>query len=254
MGYNRNDFSSGTISYASCVHPDDIQQVTHEVANAMKNQLYFFEHKPYRIVTKNGTIKWILDSTVVVRNEYNEITSFLGYLSDITELKDNEIALKNLSRTDQLTKVSNRMHLDEILQSQHYRFSRDEELTSIILIDIDFFKSVNDEYGHLVGDSVLVEFSSLLEASIRAGDVLGRWGGEEFLIILPHTNLKQAQQLAQKLQKKVDNNIFTTVKHKTASFGVAIFEKDMSIETVIDIADSGLYRAKESGRNCVVSL
>ena len=254
LGYSQNDFQSNAISYSSCVHHDDLNQVMKEVTDAIENNVYFFEHKPYRIVNKDGDIKWILDSTVVVRNEKNEIINFLGYLNDITELKDNEIALQKLSRTDQLTKINNRMHLDDVLQHQYYRFYRDQEVTSIILIDIDYFKAVNDEYGHLVGDKVLIEFSNILQSGIRKGDILGRWGGEEFLIILPHTNLSQALILSEKLRQSIDKHTFETIGRKTASFGVSTFEKDMSVEQVIDSADISLYQAKELGRNRVLSI
>lgn len=254
LGHSQSDFQSNTLSYSSCVYPDDIKQVMKEVTDAIANNVYFFEHKPYRIINKYGDIKWILDSTVVVRDENNEIINFLGYLNDITELKDNEIALEKLSRTDQLTKISNRMHLDDILQHQYYRFHRAEEITSIILMDIDFFKDVNDEYGHLIGDKVLIEFSKLLQSGIRKGDILGRWGGEEFLIILPHTSLSQAVILSEKLRQSIDKYTFETIGHKTASFGVSTFVDNISIEGTINYADVSLYKAKESGRNCVVSV
>ncbi len=254
LGYSQDALENNSVKYDSCIHPDDLQRVMKEVSDAIENRSYFFEHEPYRIVTKDGDIKWILDSTVVVRDVNDEITHFVGYLTDITELKNNEIELKNISRTDQLTKISNRMHTDDVLQNQYYRFYRDNEICSIVMVDIDYFKLVNDQYGHLVGDSVLVEFANLLKSSIRAEDVIGRWGGEEFLIILPHTDLNHAMQLAEKLRKLVDNHIFTTVKHKTASFGVSTFEKGITIQTLLDTADNALYKSKNSGRNQVTTI
>lgn len=254
LGHSQDTLENNSIKYASCIHPDDLQRVSKEVSDAIENRSYFFEHEPYRIVTKDGHIKWILDSTVVVRNKDDEITNFVGYLTDITELKNNEIALQNISRTDQLTKISNRMHTDEVLQNQYHRFYRDNEVCSIVLVDIDYFKLINDQYGHLVGDSVLVEFANLLKSSIRAEDVIGRWGGEEFLIILPHTDINQAMQLAEKLRRLVENYIFTTIKHKTASFGVATFEKGITIQKLLDTADNALYQSKNSGRNQVSAI
>jgi len=254
LGYTKEDFEGNNIFFSMCIHPDDIERVIKEVDEAIKSDLYFFEHKPYRIYTKDGKIKWILDSTVIVRDEDNKITSFVGYLIDITEIKDNELALKKLSRTDQLTKIYNRVHLDEVLSKRYNHFQTDGEITSIIIVDIDFFKLVNDEHGHLVGDSVLVEFVNVLKMFIRSSDVLGRWGGEEFLIILPDTNLDQALLLAEKLRKKVQEYKFSVVEHKTASFGVATLESGMSIERLIDIADEGLYKVKENGRNSVYAV
>ncbi|WP_373002060.1 diguanylate cyclase [Sulfurimonas sp.] len=254
LGHTQDDFLTGAITYISCIHHDDKKQVIQEVAEAIQDKVYFFKHKPYRVVTKSGDIKWILDSTVIVRDEDAKIINFVGYLTDISALKNSELKLQKLSRTDQLTKACNRMHVDDVLQNQYYRFYRDNEITSIILLDIDFFKNVNDNYGHLVGDSVLIEFAKLLQSSIREGDILGRWGGEEFLIILPHTNLNQAMQLSNKLQKIIFEYNFSTVKHKTASFGVSTFERGMSVETLIDSADKALYISKENGRNCVTTI
>ena len=252
-GYSQEEFKYGGILYANCIHHDDIKQVLKEVEDAMQNRVYFLEHLPYRIITKNGDVKWVLDSTVVVRNKDDKIVNFVGYITDITPLKQHELELENISRTDQLTKVSNRMHLDDVLQKQYSRFKRTQESSSIILIDIDHFKSVNDEYGHLVGDTVLIEFAKILMSHIRLEDTLGRWGGEEFLIILPSTTLEQAIIIANKLCKVVSQNIFTSIGNKTASFGVSTFEKSLSIENIIDEADKALYHSKENGRNQVSS-
>ena len=253
LGYSYEDLINNKINYASLIHKDDLNHVTEEVSGAIDEQVYFFKHDPYKIITKDEKTKWILDSTVIVRDKNSKIINFVGYLTDITELKNKEIELENISRTDQLTRISNRMRLDEVLQNQYNRFYRNNELCSVILIDIDHFKLVNDEYGHLIGDSILIEFASILKLSVRVDDTVGRWGGEEFLIILPHTNLKLAIQLAQKLKTKINDHIFTTVKHQTASFGVATLEKGITIQTLLYTADNALYQSKSNGRNCVTS-
>jgi diguanylate cyclase (GGDEF)-like protein/PAS domain S-box-containing protein len=252
LEYSKDDFETNSISYSNCIHPDDIEQVTQELEEAIEKGEYFFKHHPYRVVTKSKKIKWILDQTVIVRNDKNEIINFVGYLSDITEIKEREIELKVLARTDQLTKIYNRVYLDEVLYNQHYRYKRNKEVCSIILIDIDYFKEVNDKYGHIVGDKVLIEFAQLLEESVRDSDIVGRWGGEEFLIVLPHTIQSEAKVLAEKLRKKIETHRFDVVVHKTASFGVCSFSDEISIEKLIDKADIALYEAKKSGRNKVV--
>jgi diguanylate cyclase (GGDEF)-like protein/PAS domain S-box-containing protein len=251
IGYSKEDFETQKVLYSECIHKDDIANVIEEVTQAVEENKYFFTHEPYRIITKTGEERWILDYTVIVRNKKEEVTHFVGYLSDITELKEKEFMLQKLARTDQLTQIKNRVYLDEHLTTQYYRFQRNEEPCSVILLDIDFFKSVNDDYSHLVGDKILIQFAQLLKSSIREGDIVGRWGGEEFLIILPHTNIEQAAILAEKLRKKIDKTLFDTVGHKTASFGVACFTQGVTIEKLIDNADSALYEAKESGRNNV---
>jgi diguanylate cyclase (GGDEF)-like protein/PAS domain S-box-containing protein len=250
-GYAQEELLSSEVVYAKLIHKDDIERVTQELMDAIDKQQYFFTHNPYRIIDKDGKIKWILDNTVIVRNEENEITNFVGYLTDITELKESEIRLKHLSQTDQLTQINNRMQLDNILQDQYYRYHRNNEKCSVILIDIDYFKIVNDEFGHIAGDMILVEFANLLKSNIRKSDYLGRWGGEEFLIILPHTDLNQASIIAEKLRVEVEKFNFSIVEHKTASFGVSTFQKGMSVEDLIGEADKALYISKEGGRNRV---
>ena len=251
LGYKDSDFIDDNVTYASCIHHDDLEQVLEGVTQAVDSKVYFFGHKPYRVITKDKKLKWILDRTVVVRDAEDTIINFIGYLTDITELKNSELLLKNISRTDQLTKISNRMHIDDILQAQFYRFNRSSEVCSVILLDIDYFKAVNDQYGHLIGDKVLIEFAKLLNTSIRVGDTVGRWGGEEFLIILPYTDLEQATLIAEKLRLLVSSYTFTKVNQKTASFGVATFEEGMSIESLTNEADKALYKSKKDGRNCV---
>ena len=254
LGYTQEEFETNKINYVDCIHPDDIKQVTQEHFNSISYRAYYFEHKPYRLIKKNADIKWIMHSTVIVKDDDNNIINFVGYLTDITELKNTEIELKEISRTDRLTKINNRLYTDDILENQFYRYKRDEEVCSVILVDIDHFKSVNDNHGHLVGDNVLVEFARLLNISIRKGDVLGRWGGEEFLIILPHTQLKEAMKLGEKLRKIINENEFPTIGQMSASFGVSTFVEHSSVDILIDTADKALYESKRNGRNCVTTI
>ncbi|MEA2111921.1 MAG: diguanylate cyclase [Campylobacterota bacterium] len=249
LGYTKEEFELNSVSYASCIHPEDLEKVMQEVTSNNACVDDFFVHQPYRIITKDGSIKWILDNTVVIKDEYGEITHYLGYLSDITELQDYQSELELLSKTDQLTKLKNRLSIDKSLELQHYRFQRDGELCSVIMIDIDFFKAVNDVYGHLVGDEVLKEFATLLKNNIRESDFIGRWGGEEFLIILPHTDIAEAVKSAQKLQNVINSYSFPQVGKKTASFGLSGFKDNMSIKQLLENVDEALYTSKNNGRN-----
>jgi len=251
LGYSKEDFETHRIVYSNCIHKDDLPTVTEEVTTAMEEEKYFFTHEPYRIITKVGDVRWILDHTVIVRDQDGEVINFVGYLSDITEIKEKEFILEELARTDQLTQISNRVYLDEYLSSQYYRYQRNAEPCSVILIDIDFFKLVNDDYGHIVGDKILIAFAKLLQSCIREGDILGRWGGEEFLIVLPYTTMDKAALLAEKIRQKIEDTVFDEVGTKTASFGVYGFEDGITIEKLIDNADTALYKAKSSGRNNV---
>ncbi len=159
--------------------------------------------------------------------------------------------LERLSITDRLTGLFNRMKLDEALASENLRAQRTGQPFSIILIDVDHFKQVNDMHGHQAGDRVLIEVAQLLQANTREIDIVGRWGGEEFLVICPHTDSAGARQLAENLRLKMQACNFTAVAHKTASFGVTTFQSGDQSKDVVARADTALYAAKEGGRNRV---
>jgi len=246
-------FLSGEVNYyEDCIFDEDRQQVYDEIQQAIEERVYFFKHQPYRIRSKKGAIKWVLVYTVIIRDFHGEIKNFLGYLNDITELKNQELLLEKLSRTDQLTKVHNRLSLDEILQNQYERYQRGKEPFSIAMVDIDHFKKINDQFGHLVGDRFLIEFTRLIQDNIRSIDFLGRWGGEEFLIIFPYKTADEAYYITEKLRKLIANHTFKNVGYKTASFGIAQYKEGISIEAFVEEADQKLYLAKAQGRDRVV--
>ena len=254
LGYTPYEFINSKITYAECIHKEDLPRVIKEVNEAIEKKLYFFTHKPYRVITKDKQIKWIHDNTVIARNDKGEIKNFIGYLTDITAIKEQELQMQRLSITDKLTQVYNRLFLDQVLNKQHYRLLRNDERCSLILMDIDHFKEINDKYGHLVGDVVLQELSELVKKNIRESDIFGRWGGEEFMIIAPHTSAKEAYQLAEKLRKLIQAHEFKHVGHITVSFGVTECTKDHTLDTDIFISDKALYRSKKEGRNRVTLL
>ena len=185
---------------------------------------------------------------------------------DITELKETQnrlaeahaqLSLKNrelekLSTTDSLTKLYNRLKIDELLEKTLYSAVRYGRVFSLIMIDIDHFKKVNDTFGHLVGDKALLQLADILRAQVRKTDHLGRWGGEEFLIISEDTDLKGAELMAEKLRTAVARASFPDIGSLTISLGVKSYQEGDSRITMIQRVDTALYRAKESGRNQVV--
>jgi len=170
----------------------------------------------------------------------------------IIDIKNKELEL--LASTDKLTGINNRNKLDEILVSESNRTNRSSSTFGIIILDIDYFKSVNDNYGHQLGDTILKEFATILKSSIRKTDTVGRWGGEEFMIICTETNPDGIQALANTLREKIASYDFSIDEDKTASFGVTIYQKNEAIDTLIKRADDALYLAKEKGRNRVECL
>ena len=155
---------------------------------------------------------------------------------------------------DGLTGLWNRARIDQLFAEEIARAQRYDTPFSVILIDIDHFKQVNDTHGHAVGDAVLRQFARLLRDSVRAVDQVGRLGGEEFLVILPQADVEQASAVARGLQRLVRECEFKTVRHKTASFGITQYHGDESPHGMLDRADRALYRAKANGRDRIEVL
>ncbi|MBK1619627.1 hypothetical protein CKO42_14500 [Lamprobacter modestohalophilus] len=159
--------------------------------------------------------------------------------------------IQTLSERDTLTGAYNRMKFDQLLQTALSAHERYGQCFSIALCDIDHFKRVNDEHGHLAGDAVLRQFAALLQAQTRASDALARWGGEEFVLLLPMTSVQAATTAAEKLRRAIVNDHWPVIDQLSASFGVAAHTPGESADALLDRADHALYQAKESGRNRV---
>ncbi len=213
----------------------------------------------------NGSTRCFWSKKIPMKDAAGKVTRLINLSTDITELAtlrrelqqqlEAELQLRRekekLAITDPLTGVYNRRKINETLHYEAERAQRYALDLCVILIDIDFFKQVNDCYGHLVGDSVLIEFAKILQQHVRKPDVVGRWGGEEFIVICPETGLNGATTLASNLRNCIEQHDFPTVKQKTASLGVACFHKEDTVAQLLHRADSALYRAKLKGRNRV---
>ena len=159
--------------------------------------------------------------------------------------------LQRLATTDRLTGIWNRAYFEEVAAQETARAARYGEPLSLLLFDIDLFKAINDTHGHLIGDQVLIELIRRVGEHLRANDVLARWGGEEFVIMLPHCAAAEALRVAEKLRALVQAQTFAPVGQVTASFGVADFRPTDNLDTWLKRADDALYAAKAAGRNQV---
>ena len=157
--------------------------------------------------------------------------------------------LQSSSTRDYLTGVFNRRYFYEFLNHEVLRATRKNHTFSVILFDIDFFKKVNDAFGHSYGDVVLKTLTQVVQGLIRKSDVLARIGGEEFIILLPDTNLEKAYLLSEKIRRTVASHVFPEDRHITISLGVAEHKEGELPETIISRTDGGLYSAKNNGRN-----
>jgi len=162
--------------------------------------------------------------------------------------------LKELVRVDALTGIPNRLALDEAIEREYQRFLRYGTPFSLVFVDIDFFKEINDNFGHQVGDAALRWFSGRLIHSLRRSDLVGRYGGEEFLVLLSATGLEEGVKIAEHLRSRLIEGRFPqTGAPVLASFGVAEICADDTSASLIEKADRAMYRAKQQGRNRVVS-
>jgi diguanylate cyclase (GGDEF)-like protein/PAS domain S-box-containing protein len=225
-------------------HPDVDDKVYKELWKTIsKGNIWRGELKNRK---KDGGFYWVY-AIIFPNYENGKIKGYTAIRHDITDKKE----IEKLSKTDKLTGIYNRLKLDTDLISEINRVNRYRGKLSVIILDIDKFKSVNDRYGHQVGDSVLVDIANIVREHIRRTDIFGRWGGEEFMIICPQTNINAAQNLAEKLRIYVAEHDFETVGKKSASFGVAQYRIGEKGEDMIRRADEALYDAKNSGRNRV---
>ena len=161
--------------------------------------------------------------------------------------------MTQVAYTDALTGLGNRRLLETQLEAELARARAQAYDFSVVILDIDHFKSVNDTYGHNVGDDILRQLANLLRAGVRTSDHLGRWGGEEFLMILPALNCQQAQELCVRLKQNIANHSFTGAGSLTVSLGVAVYTPEDDCERLLGRADEALYRAKHAGRNRVMA-
>jgi diguanylate cyclase (GGDEF)-like protein/PAS domain S-box-containing protein len=208
-----------------------------------------------RNFSKKGNEYWVDLSILPLPDKSGNITHFAAIQRDITGYKKLEQDLQILCRTDPLTTAANRRAFNEIISQEFSRFKRSQKEYALVMIDLDHFKSINDQHGHGAGDRVLIEVTERCKDNLRVHDIIARLGGEEFCILLPYTNLEQAHKVAERLRQKIEvmpiisdgNRIKVTV-----SVGISLVsEGDSDGHDAIERADKKLLEAKSLGRNRV---
>lgn len=204
-----------------------------------------------RFLHKNGKVLFLDVSMGLARGEGGEPLFVVLSLRDVTERRRLEQLLEEQASFDPLTRALNRMRTEEQGRTEVMRADRYGGRFSVVMVDLDHFKRVNDLHGHAVGDHVLRGFVDLARGMLRGTDVLGRWGGEEFLLLLPNTGPTGAKRLSERLRKLLEKHEFHGNIRITASLGVAGSREGESLASIVDRADAAMYRAKQQGRNRV---
>lgn len=210
----------------------------------------------FEIVGLKGTHRWLDTHAVPMRDANEQITGLLGVTRDITARKQADRELKQLAQTDFLTNLANCRHFMELAEQELSRTLRYGGPLSVLMMDLDHFKNINDTYGHTIGDLVLQKFGGLVRQTLRYVDAVGRVGGEEFAIVLPQTDAEHALEVAERLCRLTADTEVALDQgrplHFTVSVGVTTLAgSGNNIDTLLSQADQALYEAKNSGRNRV---
>lgn len=244
-GYAKEELLGKPLEYFN--QPSSCQETLSSMKTALQSGHSW--HGEFENLHKNGTTYWVETQISPTFDKYGNIEGYNAFAYNITDKK----RIQALSNTDSLTQIPNRLFLDAFYAKKLSCVKRYEEIFSIIIIDLDYFKAINDTFGHTCGDRVLVEMATLLKRSIRESDVLGRWGGEEFVIICPNATKDDAVVLAEKIQTLVRNTTFEKgVVRLTCSIGIAHFEPNDKETDTFNRADQALYEAKNNGRDRIV--
>lgn len=230
------------------IHPLDVERVRLSIRLSALQLSHWREE--YRVVLPQRGLRWIRGEATPEELPGGG-TLWHGYVSDISDLKRVEEELRALSITDSLTGIHNRRYFQDRLKAEMHRLNRTAGALSLIMFDIDHFKRINDQYGHAVGDGALQEVCKRISQRLRRTDVFCRLGGEEFVVLCPHTNGDQAYSLAMELWQSLRNTSMEPVGVVTASFGVASWRVDEGVDELLLRADSAVYVAKQAGRDRV---
>ncbi len=226
---------------------------------SVKEALEFVKKKHYKrvvVVDDEGDLVEIISQQRLISLSYSRWSMLMkehqAELSEINNmLEDQNQEYKIMASTDPLTGLYNRYKFSELYQASYASMLQSQNDLSIVLLDIDYFKRINDTYGHNIGDQVLIQMAHVLLRTLRNIDIVCRWGGEEFIVFLPTASLVKAYTVSEKLRVSIEAFEIDIVGSVTASFGVSQVHEGDEMRDAIDRADKALYLAKSSGKNCV---
>jgi len=205
----------------------------------------------FKSAYKNGCDDYITKPFYLEELEIR-IDKLIDKTIEVKHIEQQNVNLRKLANYDPLTGIRNRRYSSELLEIEVERSKRYKHSLSLIYMDVDYFKKINDNYGHQIGDEVLIDIANIVSQKLRNIDIFGRWGGEEFLIILPETKLIDAVYTAERIRTAIEQYQFKEVGDVSLSLGVVENNIDETIDKFILRADKLLYKAKDNGRNCVI--
>ncbi len=250
------DFTGRTLEeelgfgWAQGVHPDDFDRCVKIYVDSFEKQQKF--EMDYRLKRYDGQYRWINDRGTPFYNENGDFLGYIGSCMDVTEKIEGQ-TLKEMAQTDALCNTYNRQYSIQLLLELFNNIKDSPAPFSLLMIDIDDFKTINDQYGHLAGDKVLSTIASLIKSELRSPDIFGRYGGDEFLVGLVNTDKNDSIGVAQRIRTTVNKSEIKLKSgetiHATLSIGVTTLNKEENLDEFINNADKKLYEAKRNGKN-----
>ena len=238
--------------WAKGVHPDDYDRCVEVYLSNFKLQHSF--EMDYRLKRYDGQYRWINDRGIPFYDKNKVFIGFIGSCMDVTEKIEGQL-LKEMAQNDVLCKTFNRQYSYQLLNEIFMQARESATSFSILMIDVDKFKEINDSYGHSAGDTVLKEIVSLTKGEMRGLDIIGRYGGDEFLIGLVHTKAEEALKVAERISTVIEKSSIRIDQDNqvkvTVSIGVVCLKDEITLDELINNADKKLYEAKKEGRNRV---
>lgn len=262
FGYRKEELMPIRIeTWARHTHLDDLKKSYNSLGKHFEGKSEYYTAE-FRMKHKNGSWVWILSKGKVIEWDVDgKPAKMFGTHSDITEKKQLEEKIKEISIRDSLTNTYNRRYIFEQLDVLFLEFLTTKRNFIVSIIDIDYFKNINDKYGHQIGDFILKDFSQMIKSNIKSSDLFGRYGGEEFIIVSKNTNKEETTLMIERILDIMKNHEFRYYKNKinlTFSCGIAeckeLDKYKISIEKIVEIADKRLYMAKNKGRNRVINF